>query len=442
MDKTSAEQWVKGAQDLFQGISPFKIPVLYEHEKPATWIPFGKPPSEIMYDTVTLRYAQILAAGYGLTLSDIGISSSSNGGETLAGTIRQERVGKASGKAIAKKKWEAYANRILPDDVKWLWIDYDDERNVSKGRARLASAQAANINIDKRIFLPSEMRRQQMADGLISIDLPEEIDPNDEEFTVAQESQFGGTGNQVKELGAKTQPSAGGQGEVIPQQVVQRNRTHAEVGIAKASYNANEILNSLIVKVKSNLDSGELNIWEEYIDGYLIGKSDIEEPELKNVLDDVCQRATLVLRDQPWLKELSSSILDKVIANKTLEEHGHLQEAAEQKAEEDFVTGKSDTLDAENVDMEPFSDENLPSVIFESMVNTVAQYTVLVAKSHILAGKLEVDPTEFRDNNINVSRNVGREVLQNLSSIAVKVYNDGIKSLQTKRDQENTDAIS
>ena len=57
-----------------------------------------------------------------------------------------------------------------------MWIDYDDERNVSKGRARLASAQAANIWGTNKSFLPSEMRRQALADGLVSIDVPEEID--------------------------------------------------------------------------------------------------------------------------------------------------------------------------------------------------------------------------------------------------------------------------
>ena len=426
MEKTHAENWVKGAQDLFAGISPFKIPVLYEHEKEAKWIPFGKPPSEIMYDSVTLRYAAILTAGYGLTLSDIGIPSSSNGGETMAGTIRMERVGKSSGKAIAKKKWEAYANRILPDELKFMWIDYDDERNVSKGRARLASAQAANIWIQNRSFLPTEMRRQAMADGLVSLDLPEEVDPNDEEFQNLQQPQFGG--NQVKELGAKTSPSNGGHGEVIPQQVVQRNMTSAEIGVSQACYNANEILSTLVQKVKSNLDSGELNVWEEYIDGYLIGKAEIEEPELKSILDNICERSMSILRNQPWLREFSDSIYNKVALDKSLEEHGRLQELAEQRAEEDFIAGKSESLEVDEIEIEPFGDENLRSVIFESLVKTIAQYAVLVSKSHILSGKLEVDQAEFRDNNIRVSREVGKEVLQNLSTIIVKVYNDSINT--------------
>lgn len=437
MDKTSAVEWVNGLKDLFYGVSPFKIPVLYEHEKPAQWIPFGKPPSEIMYDSVTMRYAAILAAGYGLTLSDIGYPTSSGGGDTLAGTIRMERVGKSSGKSIAKKKFEAYANRILPYSLKFTWIDYDDERNVSKGRARLATAQAGNIWISGRSFLPSEIRQQAIADGLFSIDLPEDIDENDPEFTNIQQPGFGGSA--TKELNGKVQPSSGGQGEVIPQQVVQRNMTGMEVGVSKAAYSANEVLASLIAKVKSNLDEGELGLWEEYIDGYLIGKSDIDEPELKRVLDDICKRAVTVLQSQSWAKEFSTAIHDKVVAEKTLEELGKAQERAEHKAEEEFITGKSDSMDVSDVEIEPFDSGNLHGVIFESLTRMVAQYAVLISKSRLISGELDVDPTEFGSHNIRISRDISREVLQNLSSIIDKVYNDGMKSLQYKGE---LDAIS
>ena len=451
MDKTSAENWLKGAQDLFAGISPLKIPVLYEHEKSAVWIPFGKPPSEIMYDSVTMRYAAILTAGYGLTLSDIGFPSSSGGGDTLAGTIRMERVGKSSGKAIAKKKFEAYANRILPYSLKFFFIDYDDERNVSKGRARLASAQAANINITNRTFLPSEMRRQQIADGLVSIDLPEDIDENSPEFEfLEQQKQPAFGGNKVKELGAKTTPSNGGQGEVIPQQVIQRNMTAMEVGISKATYGANEILSTLVSTVKRNLSQNEIEIWEEYVDGYLVGKSDIEEDDLKTVLNKVCERSNSSMRTQGWVSEIANSITNKIIENQTIEETGRLSLRASQKAEEDFIVGKTDDMSVEDVPVVNLSGykESLHGVIFESLIGTVSKYIVLVSKAHIFSGKLEVDPTEFKDNNIRVSREISKEVMQNLSAILRYVYNEGEKSLQYELNKltiQNTgeqDAIS
>ena len=425
MDKTSALQWVQSMQDLFYGINPLKVPVLYEHEKAAVWIPFGKPPSEIMYDTVTMRYAAILTAGYGLTLSDIGFPSSSNGGETLAGTIRQERVSKSSGKTVVKRKWEAYANRILPDSLKFMWIDYDDERNVSKGRARLASAQAANIWVTNRSFLPSEMRRQALADGLVSIDVPEEIDENDEEFQTlqaAQKPQFGGkTG-----LGAKTQPSQGGQGEVIPQQVLQRSAAGIEAGTARAACSANEILSSLTSKVRSNLSQEEIGIWEEYIDAYLIGRSDLDSPTLVDALDETCKQATSILRGQGWVNDIATAIYSRVVEDVTSAEIDKAVYLIEQKAEEDFIAGEKDEIIVQKpvIDLSAHA-QNLHGVIYENLLDTVARYAVLISKSHLLQGKLEVDATEYRNENIKVSREIGKEVLQNFSAIAGHVYNVG-----------------
>lgn len=445
MDKTSATDWLKGLEDLFYGISPLKIPVLYEHEQPAKWIPFGKPPSEIMYDSVTMKYAAILTAGYGLTLSDIGFPSPSNGGDSLAGTIRMERVGKSSGKAISKKKFEAYANRILPYSLKFFFIDYDDERNVSKGRARLASAQAANINITNRTFLPSEMRRQQIADGLVSIDVPEDIDENSPEFQNLQQPVFGG--NKVKEIGAKTTPSDGGQGEIIPQQILQRNMAAIEVGISKATYGVNEVLSTLTSTVKRNLSQDEIPIWEEYVDSYLTNKSDMDEQDLKSVLDGICKRSIVTLRSQKWAQEISEIIENKVILDQSLEEVNRASYIAHQKAEEDFIAGKSDDMtvaDAPIVDLSEHA-EDLHSVIFESLAQTASKYIVLVSKSHLFQGKLEVDPTEFKDNNISVSREISKEVMQNLSAILNSVYRDGVEYLKNKLQDKvigEQDAIS
>ncbi len=439
MDKTSAVEWVEGMRDVFYGISPLKIPVLYEHEKKAEFISFGKPPSEIMYDSVTLKYAAILAAGYGLTLSDIGFPQTSNGGETLAGTIRSERVSKSSGKNQAKKKWEAYANRILPSTLKWQWIDYDDERNVSKGRARLATAQAGNIWVNNRSFKPSEVRRQAIADGLWTIDLPEEIDENDPEFQSLQQPKFGGSN--TKTLGAKTQPSQGGQGEVIPQQIVQRNAVNAEIGVAKATYEVNNVLPDLVRKVKGNLSEEEIPVWEEYVDEYLIGKSEMEEVQLKNVLDEIGSRAISALRSQAWVKEFSNSITDSALIEFARTEASKKSFELEQRAQEDFIAGDDTALDRLQFGSNPihdvfFAKDELHGVIFESLLKTTSMYIVLISKSHLFSGKLEVDATERTSENIRVSREIGKEVLQNLSGIVNSVYQTGLSYLH-ERKQEN-----
>lgn len=432
MDKTSAEEWVKSLRDLLYGINPLKIPVLYEHEKPASWIPFGKPPSEILYDTTTMRYAAILCAGYGLTLSDIGFPTSSNGGETLAGTIRQERVSSSSGKSTAKKKTKAYFDRILPDSLKFTWIDYDDERNVSKGRARLASAQAGQIWINTRSFKPSEIRQQSIADGLFSIDLPETVDPNDPEFQALQEAlnPLGAVGSKTKTLGSPAPPSSGGQGETIPQQTVQRNIAKAEVNISKAIVKANDALSILLRKVKTNLSEAEMPIWEEAVDEYLIGKSDLEEDELKRIIDGVCAQVKSSI-DGSWVAEFSSDIVEKLIAD----------ENSEIQMKEVFQE-ESDLEPEVRVNLAGFYRDDLLKIVRENLVYTVSNYAILISKSKILDGYLDVDATEAVSNNIRISKQVAKEVLQSLAQIVSSVYESGRQFIQTKGDNNgHTEAI-
>lgn len=111
ISKESAENWVKSWRTMLSGIDPFKVPVLYEHEKPAAFISFTKSPTELMFDKATMKYAGICAAGYGMSLSDIGISVVSSGGETLAGSIRSERKSRKTGYGRAKKAVELFFNR-------------------------------------------------------------------------------------------------------------------------------------------------------------------------------------------------------------------------------------------------------------------------------------------------------------------------------------------
>lgn len=441
-EKETAENWVKSLPDLFFGINPLKIPVIYEHTTAVKWIPFGKPPSEIMYDSTTAKYAAIVTAGYGLTLSDIGYpSASGGGGDTLAGTIRNERVSKSSGKAIAKKKLEAYFNRILPETLKFTWIDYDDERNVSKGRARVASAQAAQIWIDKRIFLPSEVRQQALADGLVSISVPEIIDPNDEEFTILQQPAFGGKtgGSRGKTLGDPVAPSAGGQGEVIPQQIVQRNMASAEVGISKAVFGTVDILNSLLHSVNKNLSQTEMDVWNQYVDDYLTSKSDIDEDELKRVFDDVLGRVYSSVGDQAWVAEFSSAISRKVMADVISYEKEHRAFLLEKSADERYIAGEDPEIeDSEDIALNIIEDDLLRDVQ-KSLAGQIARYSVLHLKPKVQAS-FGVDATDAMDNNIRISRETSKEVLQSLSLIIKSAYESGIKFVQDMTGEQ--DAIS
>ena len=216
MEKSSAEEWITAFKTFVNdNTTSFRVPVLYEHNNKVEFIPFGKVPNDIMFDRITLKYAALVAAAYGMSLSDIGLQTASASGETLAGSIRQERRTKKTGFARLKAKLKTFFDKILPDTLEFNFIDYDDELNVALGRARLASATAFVPMLDKGIFSPQEVRSQMIQDGLVSVSMPDEIPPD--AVPLPPPTPFGGgkkNPNEPEQLGNPVPPSSGGEGEV------------------------------------------------------------------------------------------------------------------------------------------------------------------------------------------------------------------------------------
>jgi len=276
--KASAEEWVKAFKSMMGGIDPLKIPVLYEHNNKVEFIPFGRPPTEMMFDKVTAKYASIVASGYGVSLSDIGIQVASSGGETLAGSIRQERKTRRTGFARFKKKMIAFFNNMLPEDLEFKVIDNDEEQAVATGRARLAMATAAAQLIDKRMFTPQEMRLQLIADGLITISVPEEI-PEDE----FPDELMEGSPERPSQLGKPVAPSQGGQGEVLPRSALE-DGIHSVLNITDIVLKRaiSDVIVPLAIEVKSvmELENGQKVAWQDWHNEVLWGNLLDEVPEL------------------------------------------------------------------------------------------------------------------------------------------------------------------
>lgn len=210
MAKEDAEEWLKAWKELLNGIDPYKVPVLYQHTKEAKFVAFTRSPAELQFDRAVMQYATICAAGYGLSLSDIGFQAVASGGETLAGSIRQERRVKKSGQALVKSKFKLFRDKILPPELEFIFIDKDDEQSVAMGRARLADATAAAQYIQQKIFTPSEMRLQALQDGLITVSVPEEVPLDDKSSSPV----LGNSPERPSMLGRPVAVTAGGQGEV------------------------------------------------------------------------------------------------------------------------------------------------------------------------------------------------------------------------------------
>lgn len=254
MDGNSAKEWVNAYKDFMVngGSSSFKIPVLYEHNQDVKFISLGKNPNDIMYDRITLKYASIVAAGYGLGLSDIGISG---GEETLAGSIRQDRQTHNTGFAKLKKKMKYFWDSILPSNLQFDFIDYDDERNVSVGRSRLANATAFAQLIDKGIFTPDELRAQSLVDGNITISVKEKL--TDAERAKFMPKQTAKTPERPGAIGTKEPASMGGTGEVVKSFSIAHNRK------------VDENISRLVESVANQFEPSLIRILDEYGEDYI-----------------------------------------------------------------------------------------------------------------------------------------------------------------------------
>lgn len=234
MAKDSALDWLESMRTMFQGIDGFKVPVLYEHETPAKWLPLNRPPIDLTYDKVTLKYAQIMAAAYGLRLSDIGLDEGTAGAGTLAGVIRSERQSKRTGYGRCRSAAKNYFDSLLPRKLQFLWKDRDEETIVAKGKAMVSVGQGLKTLKDGGFIDQAEGRRQLIAEGLFDVDL----DPNKLPDPPAPMMPFGATpfqknGNEKPQPPKpgdddKVAPSEGGRGETPvplstePQSAVQR----------------------------------------------------------------------------------------------------------------------------------------------------------------------------------------------------------------------------
>jgi hypothetical protein len=209
MEKGAAEDWINAFKTFVADVNQsFRIPVLYEHNNPINFLPFGKVPNDIMFDRIMLKYSALTAAAYGMSLSDIGLQTTSASGETLAGSIRQERRTKKTGIARVKAKVKAFFDSFLPPTIEWNFVDYDDELNVALGRARLATGQAFTAFRQMGLFSNQELRSQAIQDGLVSISLPDQLPPDAEPDPTQSPNATPGL------LQGGKAPSAGGEGEV------------------------------------------------------------------------------------------------------------------------------------------------------------------------------------------------------------------------------------
>jgi len=176
MATEDVEEWVDSWRNLMSGIDGMKVPIIHGEgrDKPAVWIPLNRPPTDMLYDQTTLKYAAITCAGYGIRLSDIGLEGQADG-NTLAGVIRGERQTRRNGRAVVRSKMENHFNTILPNHLQFIWEEKDEEAKTEQGRALSTYGLALGQLKRDGIMSPEETRVELVATGLLEV----EIDPTD-----------------------------------------------------------------------------------------------------------------------------------------------------------------------------------------------------------------------------------------------------------------------
>lgn len=378
MEKKAALEWLESFQQMFAGIDPFKVPVLYEHTQEAKWIPFGRPPTELIYDSVTFKYAQIICAGYGLKISDLGLSQDQT--TTLAGVIRAERQTRRTGFAVIAEKTYGFFNRLLPVHLLFEWVDSDDESMLSRGRARLANFQAYAEAREKKMLTLQEVRAQIAADGLMDI----QIDPDDPEALKMDEMTMGPDTVRLPRTSDRDRvpPSEGGEGEhTFPRKSMTALVARTMLAPVRE---ANEIRLRRLIKVAArkafpgikksfkSIDNNDLEAW-------LLAS-------IRDIFDDD--------KFKPYKAALTKSLkvddwwsLKNYITEKELEEVANqaysagLSECANHVSELLYEEGKADVLEKVNID------SSLPPGTFSvvGLVDDIDDQSQKLIKSSVFA---------------------------------------------------------
>jgi hypothetical protein len=201
---------------------------------------------------------------------------------------------------------------MLPKSLKFVWIDVDDEVSVAISRARLAGATAASQYIENRVFSPKEMRLQTIADGLITISVPEDI-PEDE-FKMIDDLK-------AKErpgmLGAPVNPSQGGQGEILNRSafgdLLMKTLDLSDIQIRKL---AKILLPGVTKEFNNVLDElayDEVTWWLKWHDEVLWGDLTEEIPELTRSTIMYSERVIgNILENEKWLSVKTQDITKAV----------------------------------------------------------------------------------------------------------------------------------
>lgn len=162
-----AIEWAKGFQEMMMGIEAIKIPILYEHERPARFVPFGN--VERNTKEQWKHYAEKCGNPYGLTIGSLGLYEHDR---TLAGARIQRITTQRTG--VGGFAWDekhAINRQLFPPDcpVRYDWDVPEIEDVVKRRQAEGIRIAYLGQAVDKGALKPEDMLEQMVEDDIFTI---------------------------------------------------------------------------------------------------------------------------------------------------------------------------------------------------------------------------------------------------------------------------------
>jgi len=185
MAKKEAIEWAKSWRELLTGNDALKIPILYDHEEDAKWIPFGPPPESAMVNDGLDRYTKLIHACFGMYTQDTGLTErdASPGGQGGA-TLDRKSWHKFNALVAV---WENFWNAVLPNILVFKFEEVNIEETERIARAAVAEANALGIYARMGALGLTEVRRELQESGFLSIYIDTEKLPEDTVAALAME---------------------------------------------------------------------------------------------------------------------------------------------------------------------------------------------------------------------------------------------------------------
>lgn len=162
-----ALEWAIGFKEMMMGIDPIKIPILYEHEKQAKFVPFGQVTVDVAEKWK--HYAEKAGNPYGLTIGSLGLYEHDR---TLAGARVQRITTQRTG--VGGFAWDernSINRQLFPPGcpIMYEWDVPEIEDKLKLEQARGVRAAYMKAYVDAGALHPEDMLEQAVEDNVFTI---------------------------------------------------------------------------------------------------------------------------------------------------------------------------------------------------------------------------------------------------------------------------------